>query len=237
MSNASAERFKWRVLHAGSAIDEAEERKLRLGVLLTGSGSNLQAIIDAIDAGVLSGVEIALVISNSASAAGIQRALTHTLPVTYLPWRRFPVSEALSAMTPNETQLAGLLQLFQVDLVVLAGWLRILSAPFLEHFTDRVINIHPALLPLTGEGETYTLKNGELIPVFRGLHAVKMALDAGVRVTGSSVHYVTPAVDAGPVICQQEVAIKPDDTIESLHERLKVVEHRLIVDALHQLST
>ncbi len=216
--------------------NHSPEKKLRLGVLISGSGTNLQAIIDAVENGSLSNVEIALVISNNAKAAGIQRALQHKLPVIYLPWRAYPAGAFLQEMTPNEVQVAGLLQFFRVDLVVLAGWMRILSAPFLERFERRVINIHPALLPREGAGETYTLSNGEQIPVFRGMHAAQMALDAGVSITGSSVHYVTPIVDAGPVICQQEVAIEPGDTAECLQERLKKIEHGLIVEAIRQLS-
>lgn len=214
----------------------AREQKLRLGVLISGSGSNLQAIIDAIEQGMLSSVEIALVISNNARAAGIQRALQHKLPVVYLPWRTFPGQTFPDAMTPNEEQVAHLLHLFRADLIVLAGWMRILSAPFLDQFAGRVINIHPALLPASSQDKTYTLSNGEQIPAFRGIHAVRMALEAGVKITGSSVHYVIPQVDAGPVICQQEIAIESDDTEESLHTRLKAVEHRLIVEAIGQVS-
>ena len=138
-------------------------------------------------------------------------------------------------MSESETRLTVLLHLFQADLIVLAGWMRIFSAAFLEHFPQRVINIHPALLPDDGTGSTYTTSNGTQIPVFRGLHAVKQALDAGVKVTGSCVHYVTPEVDAGPVICRAEVTIEDGDTEESLHERLKLVEHRLIVEAVRKL--
>jgi phosphoribosylglycinamide formyltransferase-1 len=129
----------------------------------------------------------------------------------YLPWSKFPANAFLCEMNPNEARIASLLQLFQVDLVVLAGWMRILSAPFLEQFVNRVINIHPALLPREGSGETYTLSTGESIPVFRGMHCVKMALDAGVNTTGSSVHYVTPVVDAGPasVFCQFKSVHRP----------------------------
>lgn len=234
MSGEQAESFEWKVMHESTPGRSSPEQKLRLGVMISGSGTNLQAIIDAIEGGKLPGVEIALVISNSAKATGIQRALTHKLPVIYLPWRTFPVGAFLREMTPNEAQVTGLLQLFRVDLVVLAGWMRILSAPFLERLTERVINIHPALLPRNGAGDTYTLSNGEQIPVFRGMHAAQMALDAGVSITGSSVHYVTPIVDAGPVICQREVAIEPGDTADSLQERLKLVEHELIVEAIRQ---
>ena len=234
MSGQRAGRFEWRILEDGTPGRSAPEQKLRLGVLISGSGTNLQAIIDAIEGGQLPGVEIALVLSNNAAAYGVQRALQRKLPVIYLPWRRFPAGAFLREMTPNEERVASLLQLFQADLVVLAGWMRILSAPFLDRFARRVINIHPALLPPAGTGDTYTLSTGEQIPALRGINAVKMALDAGLKITGSSVHYVTAEVDAGPVICQQEVPIEPGDTEESLHERLKAVEHRLLIEAIRQ---
>jgi phosphoribosylglycinamide formyltransferase 1 len=218
---------------------------LRLGVLISGSGSNLQAIIEAIESQQLPGVEIALVVSNKADAYGLQRALKHKLPAIYLPWIQRPVGAQCSAseitvskptMSESESRLTALLHLFQVDLIVLAGWMRILSAAFLEQFPQRVINIHPALLPDDGTGSTFTTKNGTQIPAFRGLYAVQQALDAGVKITGSCVHFVTPEVDAGPVICLEEVAIEERDTEETLHERLKVVEHRLIVKAVGGLK-
>jgi len=215
---------------------ETQKPPLRLGVLISGSGTNLQALIDAIENQQLPGVEIALVVSNNPGAYGLQRALKHKIPAIYLPYGKDNVGAQSIAtkggMTESEARLTALMQLFQADLIVLAGWMRILSAAFLEHFPRRVINIHPALLPDAGTGETYTTSDGIRIPVFRGLHAVKQALDAGVRVTGSSIHFVTPEVDAGPVICREEIAIEDADTEETLHERLKVVEHRLIVEAL-----
>ncbi len=196
---------------------------LRLGILISGTGSNLQALIDAIESGELTDVEIALVVSNKANAYGLQRALKHNLPAIYLPWKD---------RTESEVRLAALLHLFEVDLIVLAGWMRILSASFVEQFPQRIINVHPALLPDDGTGNTYTTSDGSQTPIFRGLHVVKQALDAGVKVTGSTVHYVTPEVDAGPVICREEVKVEVGDTEESLHERLKQVEHRLIVEAV-----
>ena len=223
-----------------SSIHERQKPPLRLAVLISGSGSNLQALIDAIESHQLPGVEIALVVSNKADAYGLQRALKHRLPAIYLPWGQRNVGAQFiapkSEMSESESRLAALLHLFQVDLVVLAGWMRILSAAFLEQFPQRVINIHPALLPDNGTGTTFTTRNGTQIPVFRGLHAVQQALDAGVKVTGSCVHCVTPQVDAGPVICREEVAIEVEDTEETLHERLKVVEHRLIVEAVGGLK-
>src|SRR5713226_3264144 len=114
--------------------------------------------------------------------------------------------------------------------------MRILSASFLAPLPRRVINIHPALMPDDGTGSAYTTSDGTVIPVFRGMHAVRQALNADVKVTGSSVHFVTPEVDAGPVICREEMAIKDGDTEEMLHERLKVVEHRLLVEAVKKLG-
>lgn len=201
---------------------------LRLAVLISGSGSNLQALIDAIESKKLPAAEIALVVSSIPGAYGLQRALRHKLSAIYLPWKQ---------RAEGEVKLAGLLHLFQADLIVLAGWMHILSASFLDQFPQRIINLHPALLPDDGTGETYVTSDGTSIPVFRGLHAVQQALDAGVKVTGSTVHYVTPAVDAGPVICREEVAIEPGDSEESLHERLKTVEHKLIVEAIREISS
>jgi phosphoribosylglycinamide formyltransferase 1 len=200
-----------------------QNNPLRIAVLVSGTGSNLQALIDAIEGEQLPGTEIVLVVSNKADAYGLQRALKHRLPALYLPWRERVEAEA---------KLTVLLNLFKVDLIVLAGWMRIFNADFIAQFSGRIINLHPALIPDLGVGSNYTTRDGSVIPVFRGLHAVRQALDAGVKITGSTVHYVTPEVDAGPVICREEVAIEEGDTEESLHERLKLMEHRLVVEAV-----
>ena len=218
----------------------SQNLSLRIGVLISGSGSNLQAIIEAIESHQLPDVEIALVVSNKPDAYGLQRALKHRLPAIYLPWSQRTIGVQFiapkSEMSESESRLTTLLHLFQIDLIVLAGWMRILSAAFLEQLPQHVINIHPALLPDNGTGSTFTTRNGTQIPAFRGLHAVQQALDAGVKITGSCVHFVTPEVDAGPVICREEVAIEEGDSEETLHERLKVVEHRLIVEAVGGLK-
>ena len=231
MSSNAHEAFEWKISERPRPRQmrqgDSAGKPLRLGVLISGSGTNLQALIDAIEHNELPGVEIALVVSNNIDAYGLERANRHNLQTLYLHWKN---------REESETTLITWLNLFQVELVVLAGWMRILSAPFLAHFPNRVINIHPALMPDDGRGSFFTTQGGVAIPVFRGLHAVRQALDAGVPVTGSSVHYVTPEVDAGPVICREEVAILPADSEESLHERLKAVEHRLIVEAVRRLS-
>jgi phosphoribosylglycinamide formyltransferase 1 len=238
VSSNNGETFEWKIRDRGrlkvvgqlensEASSTSKQPSLRLAVLISGSGGNLQALIDAIESHELPGVAIVLVVSNNIDAYGLERAHKHHLQAMHLPWQDRQESEA---------RLTTWLQLFQVDLIVLAGWMRILSAPFLSQFPRRVINIHPALLPDDGTGSVYTTSNGATIPIFRGLHAVQQALDAGVKVTGSTVHFVTPEVDAGPVICREEVAIREDDSEESLHERLKVVEHRLIVEAVRKLK-
>jgi phosphoribosylglycinamide formyltransferase 1 len=202
---------------------EEDAAPLRIAVLLSGSGSNLQALIDASESGQLPGVEIVLVVSNQPDAVGLQRALKHRLPALYLPWKQ---------REEAESRLTAILRLFQVHLIVLAGWMRIFTAQFVTQFPQRIINLHPALLPDDGMSKTYITSSGIEVPALRGLHVVNQALDAGLQVTGSTVHYVTPEVDAGPVICREEVVIEEGDTEETLHERIKRVEHRLIVEAV-----
>lgn len=234
------QQFEWKITRkkpVSSTSEEPPEQSLRLGVLVSGSGSNLQALIDAIAKNELLDTEIALVVSNKADAQGVQRALKHNIPMIYLPWQspgthKLPAAPENGMLSDSEVKLTTLLHLFQVDLIVLAGWMRIFSASFVEQFPRRIINLHPALIPDDGTGNTFITQDGNTIPVFRGLHVVKMALDAGVKVTGSTVHFVTPEVDAGPVLCREEEAIEDGDTEDSLHERLKLVEHRLIVEAV-----
>jgi len=206
-------------------VEQIEKKTLRVAVLVSGSGSNLQALIDAREQEQLPGVELALVVCNRAEAQGLQRALNARIPAVYLPWKQ---------RVEAERKLASLIELFQIDLIVLAGWMRIFTPEFSSQFPRRIINLHPALLPDSGQGNTYTTSNGTVIPVFRGLHVVEAALAAGISVTGSTVHYVIPEVDAGPAISHAEVAILPDDTADNLHERIKQAEHGLIVEAVRQ---
>jgi phosphoribosylglycinamide formyltransferase 1 len=197
---------------------------LRLAVLVSGSGSNLQALIDAIESGQLPNTRIVLVVSNRAAAFGLQRALEHKIPALYLPWAK--------RREESEAKLQVLLDLFEADLIVLAGFMKIFTPAFIARYPQRIINLHPALLPDDSAGSTYTTSDGTVIPAFRGAHVVPDALRAGVKVTGTTVHYVIPEVDAGPVICREEVRIEEGDTEETLHERIKVLEHRLIVKAV-----
>lgn len=207
--------------------ETSSRRQLRIAVLVSGSGSNLQALIDASESQRLPGVEIVLVVSNKADAQGLQRALRHKIPAIYLPW--------VKQREKSEAKLAGLLDLFQADLIVLAGFMRIFTPGFIAQYPQRIINLHPALLPDDG-GDTYITSDGSSIPAFRGIHVVPRALEAGVKVTGTTVHYVIPEVDAGPVILREEVRIEDDDTEETLHERIKELEHRLVVEAVAAIA-
>jgi phosphoribosylglycinamide formyltransferase-1 len=193
--------------------------------MVSGNGSNLQALIDAIESKQLLDVEIAVVISNRADAYGLQRALKHQYPAVYIPWTRKAQQQDV------EAKVLHILQIFEVDLIVLAGWLRIFSPDFIAQFSQRIINLHPALLPDNG-ADIYVTSDGTIIPALRGIHVVRQALEARLPATGSTVHYVIPEVDAGPVIARVEVLITPDDTEETLHERIKKQEHHLIVEAV-----
>lgn len=206
-----------------SVLKGERKTSLRLAVLVSGTGSNLQALIDAVEDGELAGVEIALVVSNKASAMGLQRALKHKLPSIFLPWKQ---------RTEAEAKLKVLLDLFQVDLIVLAGWMRIFNPEFVTLYPGKIINLHPALLPDNGTDETYKTSDGTVVPALRGLHVVQRAIDAGMKVTGCTVHYVIPEVDAGPALLHAEIAIQPGDTEDVLQERIKQAEHRLIVEAV-----
>lgn len=203
------------------------QQKLRLAVLVSGTGSNLQALIDAIENKQLSGVEIVLVVSNKPDVAGLQRALKHRLPAIFLPWKQREQAEA---------KLIELIHIFQADIIVLAGWMRILSPEFTTRFPQRIINLHPSLLPDNGTDDSFITGSGSAIPVLRGLHVVQRAIDEGLPITGSTVHFVTPEVDAGPAICRAEVPIAIDDTEDTLHEKIKQQEHRLIVEAIRNLA-
>jgi phosphoribosylglycinamide formyltransferase-1 len=200
-----------------------------LAVLLSGSGTNLQALLERAKEGSL-GAEVAVVISDRAAAGGLQRALAARVPAIYLPLK--DRSDPF-ARPRFEQRLGDLLAAFAPDLVVLAGWMLVLSPIFLARFEGRLVNIHPALLP-GDAGPTVQTSRGEQ-PALRGAHAVRDALAAGLPLTGSTVHWVTAEPDTGPVILKDEVPILPDDDEASLHERIKAVEHRLLPAAIRQV--
>jgi formyltetrahydrofolate-dependent phosphoribosylglycinamide formyltransferase len=194
----------------------------RIAVLISGFGSNLQTIVDAIAAGQLPGVEIAVVVSNRKAAFGLQRAQQADIPTEYRPLK--PYRDAGQSREEYDADLATLLcERYQVEWVVQAGWMHVFSMAFLQHFHNRVINLHPALPGM-----------------FPGMHSIEEAWEAyrrgEIAGTGVMVHLVPDeAVDEGPVVAQLVVPICPDDTLQGLEARVHDVEHRLLVQALHRL--
>jgi phosphoribosylglycinamide formyltransferase 1 len=180
----------------------------RLGVLISGRGSNLQSIIDAIAARRLDAT-IGIVVSNRGAAHGLQRARDAGIEAVHLSPREYPDRDAY------DRALAELLRARGVDLVCLAGFMRLVGRPLLDAFPNRILNIHPSLLP-----------------AFPGLDAQRQALQHGVRVTGATVHFVDAALDAGPIVLQAAVPVHEDDTIETLTARVLEQEHRLYPEAI-----
>jgi phosphoribosylglycinamide formyltransferase 1 len=181
------------------------ERKFRIGVLGSGKGSNFVAIADACRAGTVP-AEVVLVLSDVAEAGILERARERGIPARFAPPGKFRTKLDEDAERTYIEALRGA----EVDLVALAGFMRVLKDGFLHAFAGRIINIHPSLLPS-----------------FPGLEAWKQALAHGVRVTGCTVHFVDAGVDAGPIIGQQTVPVLDDDTSETLHQRIQVAEHAL----------
>jgi phosphoribosylglycinamide formyltransferase-1 len=220
-------------------------KSFTITVLLSGSGSNLQALLDAQDAGRLA-AEVGLVLSDRADAYGLQRALGRNIPAAFVPLPRVASPQARAAVRVDwERRLLGVLNAFAYDLVLLSGFMRVLSADFLAGCRAPVINQHPALLPDPGQpfdasaasgGDTVTTSAGIVIPALRGAHVVADALRRGLPMTGCTIHHVTPAVDDGPVLARAEVPILPGDDQDALHERIKAEERRLLVEVVARLA-
>jgi phosphoribosylglycinamide formyltransferase-1 len=180
----------------------------RLGILLSGRGSNFEAIANSIEAGKLPGAEIAIVISNRASARGLEIARSRGIPCVAIP----------SAGMDRENYdglLIEKLREFNVDLICLAGFMRLLSTRFVEAFPQRILNIHPSLLP-----------------AFPGLDAQHQAIDYGVKIAGCTVHVVDEFLDSGPIILQRAVEVRDDDTADTLSARILIEEHLAYTDAI-----
>ena len=188
--------------------------KLKLGVLGSGSGSNMQSIVDAIVAGQLD-AEIKIVLADFPDAKILDRARNHGIACEYLdcsPWKTKLEGDA-------EDRCIDILKSAGVDTVVLAGFMRIVKPKLLAAFPNRVLNIHPALLP-----------------AFPGVHGWTQALDYGCKVAGVTVHFVDAGTDSGPIIVQKAVEVKEDDTPESLHARIQVQEHIAYPEALRIIA-
>ncbi|MFQ5897705.1 MAG: phosphoribosylglycinamide formyltransferase [Candidatus Methylomirabilia bacterium] len=181
---------------------------LRIGVLASGRGSNFQAIVDAIEAGRLD-VEVAVLLSDRPDAQALERARRHGIKAAFVDPRAYADREAF------HQALLDLLREHRVDLVCLAGFMRILTPAFIAAYRNRIVNIHPALLP-----------------AFPGLHAQRHALEHGVKVAGATVHFVDEGVDTGPIILQVAVVVRDDDTEETLSARILEEEHRIYPRAI-----
>lgn len=186
----------------------------RIVVLISGHGSNLQALIDAERRGELGGGQIVAVFSNRADAFGLERARQAGIPTEALSHKDFPSREGFDAA------LMARIDTYQPDLVVLAGFMRILTPAFVQHYAGRLINIHPSLLPK-----------------YPGMHTHARALEAGDAEHGATVHFVTEGVDEGPVILQGHVPVRPDDTPETLQQRVHAIEHQIYPEAVRRLCT
>jgi phosphoribosylglycinamide formyltransferase-1 len=194
---------------------EAEDRPIRairLGVLLSGSGTNLQAIIDAIASEALA-ARIVLVLSSKPEAYGLKRAAEAGIPTVALSPEVYASGEAADRLIAEELQRAG------AEYVVMAGYMRLVTEPILAAFPNRVLNIHPALLPS-----------------FAGAHGIADAFAAGVKLTGVTVHFANAAYDQGPIIAQRPVVVAEDDTLQTLEARVHAVEHTLYPEVLQLLA-
>lgn len=172
-------------------------------VLISGSGSNLQSIIDTIATNKIS-AQISAVISNKAGVYGLERAEQHGIPTEVIEHTQFKNRESF------DQQLQARIDHYQADLIVLAGFMRILTAPFVQRYYGRMLNIHPSLLPK-----------------YKGINTHQRALDDNAKQHGVSVHFVTPELDGGPVIAQASIAVEADDTAQSLAKRVLKYEHRI----------
>lgn len=180
----------------------------RIGVLISGRGTNLQALIDAQARGGLSG-EIVVVMSNKTKAFGLERARKAGIPTVVITKKLHPDREEF------DNQVIRILDEYNVDLVVLAGYMRILSDEFIYKFANRIINVHPSLLP-----------------AFKGVKAQWQAVDHGVKISGCSTHFVTRNMDDGPIILQKSVPLFEDDTGETLADRILPHEHSILVSSV-----
>lgn len=195
-----------------SDIAKKVEKRLRVVVLISGSGSNLQALIDGMQAGQLA-IDIIAVVSNREDAYGLERARNANIPAHVLPHVHF------NSRDEFDHNLAELIHSFEPELIVLAGFMRILTPEFVERFTNKLINIHPSLLPK-----------------FTGVNTHQRAIDAGETHHGASVHFVIAELDAGPIIIQGKIKINANDTVESLQQQVHKIEHIIYPKAVQWIA-
>ena len=186
----------------------AGSSKRRLAILLSGRGSNFEAIANAVESGEIPDAEIVAVISDVADAPGLHRALERGLPA-------FPIPRGGSSRREHEEKIWAILHSARPELICLAGYMRMLSPEFVARFRGRILNVHPALLPK-----------------FRGLDVQRRALEAGEAESGCTVHFVDEGADTGPVILQRRVPIRPSDTVDSLSARILAEEHKAYPEAI-----
>jgi len=199
----------WRGIDRSSMSDP-----VRIGILISGRGSNMTAIGEAVRTGAVKNAGCACVISNKKNAPGLAKAAGLRIATEVVPKRRQESREE------HEERILLRLREHRVDLVCLAGYMRLLSKRLIGAFPNRILNIHPSLLP-----------------AFPGLDAQRQAFDYGVKVTGATVHIVTPDLDAGPIILQAAIPVLPDDTAETLADRILVEEHRIYPEAVALVTT
>jgi phosphoribosylglycinamide formyltransferase-1 len=185
--------------------------RARIGILISGRGSNMIALVDAVRAGRVPNAQVAIVISDQPNAAGLAGAKERGIETLVIERRGRPRAE-------HDRELVAALQAREIDLVCLAGYLRVLSSEFTEAFRGRILNIHPSLLPS-----------------FPGLDAQRQAIAHGVKWTGCTVHFVDETLDGGPIIAQRAVPVSDDDTVESLSARILEQEHELYSEAVSRV--
>ena len=184
-----------------------------LGMMASGSGSNFEAVARSIDSGNLN-AKIAVLIHNKPEIKAIERAHQRGIPTVFLDHRNYPTREEL------DRAIVTTFRAYQVECVVMAGWMRVITKVLIDAFGDRLVNIHPSLLPS-----------------FPGINAIEQALAAKVKITGCTVHLVSLEVDAGPILVQAAVPVLADDTAATLHARVQIQEHLILPQAIEMLAT
>ena len=189
----------------------AESARARIAILISGRGSNMVALADAVRRGEIPEAEVAIVISDQPNAAGLEKARQRGIETLVIERRGRPREE-------HDREVIDALRERQIDLVCLAGYMRVLSKAFIDAYRGRILNIHPSLLPL-----------------FPGLNAQQQTLAQGAEISGCTVHFVDETLDGGPIIAQREVPVQKDDTVASLSDRILIEEHKLYPEAVNKV--